>query len=223
VLDTVRTGAEERTGAGAGAGAGRGAGAAAGAGRGAGAAAGRATTSATDGLGAEIDPWAAIGATGWGCAAGFATGSGMAGAGAGAGASVRLPGRASAKILSIDSSAAAAACAADTIPTGARIPAIQAVSSTRLKMNLQVEETPQNSFLSSFGCSKRSPPQIGCGEAVKNRGFPWIRQCVGGYRMAIPAWFRGGNLIPARVPILDFRRPKRDGGWPFLLGQPGGS
>lgn len=175
MLDTVRTGAELLAGAGAGAGAGLGAGAAAGAGRGAGAAAGRATTAVTAGLGAEMDPCVpAAGATGWGwgCTGALATGSGKAGSGAGAGASSRLPGKASAKILSTDSSAPGAACAADTSPTGARIPAIQAVSSTRLKMNLQVEETPQNSFLSSFGCSKRSSPQIGYREQQKTGGFP---------------------------------------------------
>lgn len=119
--------------------------------------------------------------------AGGSAGGGGAGAGAGAGAaSGRLPGRLSAKIRSTSLLAVepgSAAEAADTRPTGAMMPTKQAVK-TRLKMNLQVEETATNSFLPFRGCSKERPPKIRFEEARQLQGISPRRLCAGGYRMA---------------------------------------
>ena len=119
--------------------------------------------------------------------AGGLAGAGGAGAGAGAGAaSGRLPGRLSAKIRSTALLAVepgSAAEAADTRPTGAMMPTKQAVK-TRLKMNLQIEETA-NKLLSRVTWMQQRTPS----EDPLRRSKPLCREvsrrlCAGGYRMA---------------------------------------
>lgn len=190
VLDTVRAG-PAAGGAGAGRGAGAGAGALALGALGAGAAG-----AAAAGRGA--DAMELCRATGAAAALGA---GGVAGAGAGAAAgasSVRLPGRFSAKILStslLATESGSAAEAADTRPTGASMPTKQAVK-TRLKMNLQLEETANKLLSPVTWMQQRKPSEDPLRRSKKNQGL----RCRPPVRRRLPDGLPAGFVARNRDP-----------------------
>jgi hypothetical protein len=204
VLDTVRAGP---------------AAGAAGAGRGAGAGAGALTLGAGEaGAAAARRGEEAIEL----CRAGGAAAALGAGAGAAAGASSdRLPGRLSAKILStwlLATEPGSAAEAADTRPTGASMPTKQAVK-TRLKMNLQLEETAEKLLSPVTWMQQRKPSEDPLRRSKKKQGCcrpPVRRRLPDG----LPAGFAARNRDPYPLSdTYDFSVGQDDGIGLLLRGQ----